>query len=79
MHKTSNRKAEIVAMHRRAEPVAVAARVSDLTWPVYTTQRGAEMAADMVAAMDDGYWWPHIRYCERLKGWVVDAIRDSAG
>jgi len=79
MAKTSNRKDDIVAAHRRAEPVAVAARITDLTWPVYTTQRGAEMAADMVAAMDDGYWWPHIRYSERLKGWVVDAIRDSAG
>ena len=65
--------------NRMAEPVAVAAHVSDLTWPVYTTQRGAEMAADMVAAMDDGYWWPRIRYNERLQGWVVDAIRDTVG
>ena len=65
--------------NRMAEPVAVATRVSDLTWPVYTTQRGAEMAADMVAAMDGGYWWPRVRYSERWKGWVVDAIRDTVG
>ena len=79
MSKTSTRKADIVAAHRRAEPVVVAARVTDLTWPVYTTQRGAEMAADMVAAMDGGYWWPRIHYNERLKGWVVRAIRDTVG